>query len=165
MQIPGRLFSHTAGCPIQPASFSSWVGNHELRPQITDDCHPATYNGGIPNSRLFIEKVLHQIVKATLTPTTFDQVAIYFDTAKVSSAFLLTFYARRDRERCQSSRARTTIPGSSIGDISPCVEPLFLLSSQSFTNERRTYQLARTRSASIWHGMPTALVRNKPSQN
>jgi hypothetical protein len=117
------------------------------------------------NSRLFTEKAHHEIAKATSASTTFDNTAIQFDITNASSVSLLTFYVGRDPERCQSSYARTTIPGSSIGDISPCVEPLFILSSQSFTNERRTYQIARTRSASIWHGMPTALVRNKPSQS
>jgi hypothetical protein len=77
----------------------------------------------------------------------------------------LTFYEQRDAEHCQPYYAGASILPSSIGDISPCVEPLVLLSSQSFTNERRAYRPARTRSASIWHGMPTALVRNKPSQN
>ena len=118
-----------------------------------------------PKSGLFTEKALHVIAKATSKSTKFDFTATLFHVTKVTSASLLTFYAERDAEHCQSYYARTSIPGSSIGDISPCVEQLYVLSSQSFTNERRAYQPDRTRSASIWHGMPTALVRNKPSQN
>jgi len=118
-----------------------------------------------PFFAIFTQKILRSIKKATYSLTRFHVATKQFIYTKVTSAALLTFYARCDPDRCQPSRGRTTIPGSSIGDISPCVEPLFLLSSQSFTNERRAYRLARTRSASIWHGMPTALVRNKPFQN
>lgn len=59
---------------------------------------------------------------------------------------LLTFYDLRDAEHCQSSYGGTSIPGSSIGDHLPCVEPLSELSSQSFTNERRLPACA--------HGVP-----------
>src|SRR4051812_26537912 len=97
--------------------------------------HSGTKKGcKAPIPRLFTKKILHQIVKATPQSTTFDNTEINFGQTKVTSASLLTFYVRRDPERCQSSLPGTTIPGSSIGDISPCVEQLSALSSQSFTN-------------------------------
>ena len=121
--------------------------------------------GAIPSPLVHFKKTLRLITNSTQSSTIFHTATRACDHIKVTSASPLTFYAERDAEHCQSFYVRTSIPGSSIGDISPCVEPLFLLSSQSFTNERRAYRLVRTRSASIWHGMPTALVRNKPSQN
>ena len=100
-----------------------------------------------PNPGLFTEKILHIIKEATYKTTTFHQASTYFEITKVTSASPLTFYAQRNPEHCQPYYARTTIPGSSIGDISPCVEQLSVLSSQSFTNERLAYQ-------PVAHGVP-----------
>ena len=67
----------------------------------------------------------------------FDIVNISLIYTKTILGSLGTFYDLRDADHCQPYFRGATIPGSSIGDILPCVKPLFQLSSQNFTNERR----------------------------
>jgi len=55
----------------------------------------------------------------------FNITNIYFGNINITFGYLDDVYTLCDPEHCQLSFRVASIPGSSIGDYLPCVEPLF----------------------------------------